>query len=47
MIQKCMPMKQTFMNKNGERLIAFSNVFLFYQLTFNLTKILKSHEENL
>ena len=40
-------MEQTFMNKNVERLIAFFNVFLFYQLTFNLTKTLESHEENL
>jgi len=47
MIQKCVPMEQTFMNKNGELLFVFSNVSLFYQLTFNLTKTLKSHEENL
>jgi hypothetical protein len=42
-----MPMKQTFTDKKGEQLILFSNSFLFYQLTFNLTKTLESHEENL
>ncbi len=46
MIQKCVPMEQIFMKKL-ETSYCVSNVFLFYQLTFNLTKILKSHEENL
>jgi hypothetical protein len=42
-----MPMEQTFTDKKGKRFILFPIEFLFNQLTFNLTKTLKSHEENL